>query len=75
MPQLRLVYSNGKRATSDSPKKSRMLSAGSAGSLPILTRKLDRLSRLRPAAVSVVAKLVDDFLSDYEDESDHRGIG
>lgn len=72
--RLQLVFSrNDDPATALSRVKCKMLRGGFSNSLSTLTLKLERLQRIRPGAVAVVEKLVNDILADYEeDEADHR---
>lgn len=69
MTQLRLVKSNNSAPASRSTKlssvKCRMLPADSSGSLSII-QKINRLHGLKPAALTVLERLVDDILDDLE---------
>lgn len=67
MTQLQLVRSNnGRNATSLSAVKCRMLSVVSTKLPPRLLKNLERLHQLRPAAVLVIERLVEDTLDDLE---------
>jgi hypothetical protein len=73
MAPLKLVHSQDRpRENSLSPLKLKMLRADSAALLYGLKRKLDRLNQVRPLGVEAVARLVDDFLADADDEAEHR---
>lgn len=68
MSQLRLAFSSGQRVRkkqNDSPTKLKTSSVVLAGSV-FLSWKLERLHELRPDAVGVIERLVDNLLDELE---------
>ena len=67
MSQLRIAYSRNERnVTALSAVKCRMLSVGLPPLPPHLLKNLERLNQLRPAALAVIGRLVEDTLDDLE---------